>query len=242
MVAREDDHREIFSYHLVRVSILRSIQYIFFPPSYKRFPGLKHHEFFFTMKLGEPIFSPRRFSISTLALIAWWQDEHALDRFLDIQSNKFITKDGWHVRLKKYRFWGRVKEIGDCYTHSEQPKPNTPVVGITLARLKLSQTLRFIKWGKPVELQVRDHPGKLLGLAAMRPLNTFSTFSIWKNEAEMINMVQGALKERDGAEHRVAMQERKKKDFHHEFMTMRLIPTREVGAWSGKSNWFDGLV
>jgi hypothetical protein len=231
MDARVDDNREVFSFHLVRVPVFQLVRWVFFPPSSKRFTGLKHWECFFPMKLGKPILSFRRFNFNRFACFAWWQDEQALETFLASPPNKLFTASGWHVRLKKYRYWGSITEIAHSYTHSDAPKQDDPVVGITLARLKLSQTWRFIKWGKPVEQQVRDHPGCIRALAATRPLGTFSTFSLWKNEGEMIKMVQGTLDDRDGPEHRRAMQERARNPFHHEFMTMRFIPIGEVGAW-----------
>ncbi len=144
---------------------------------------------------------------------------------------------GWHIRMKLYRRWGKITELKEATVTPDLAVPDKPIVAVTLARLNLLQTRRFIKWGKPVEGQVRDHQGQTLALAAIRPLNTFSTFSIWRNESEMINMVQGRNKINDGDSHQLAMQERIRKDFHHEFSTMRFAPFKEVGVWNGKSGY-----
>ncbi len=53
----------------------------------------------------------------------------------------------------------------------------------------------------------------------------------------MINMVHGGDKLRDGESHKEAMQERNRKDFHHEFTTMRFMPIKEVGMWNGKTGY-----
>ena len=53
----------------------------------------------------------------------------------------------------------------------------------------------------------------------------------------MVGMVQGRQEEHDGASHRLAMRERSRRDFHHEFTTMRFVPLREVGAWRGGSGY-----
>ena len=37
--------------------------------------------------------------------------------------------------------------------------------------------------------------------------------------------------------HSNAMKERKRKDFHFEFTTLRFIPISEHGIWNGKSNY-----
>jgi hypothetical protein len=141
---------------------------------------------------------------------------------------------GWHVRLEFLRRWGRVSEFDDLPAGAGDTDPEAPVVAVTLARLKLSQVARFIRWGKPVEELVRDHPGTTLALAAMRPPRTFSTFSVWRSLRQMTDMVRG-LGAFPGAErHAAAMVERRRKDFHHEFTTLRFRALSEHGAWQGR--------
>lgn len=164
------------------------------------------------------MFQPGRYKTSELAFFARWENEEALENFL---KTHFLNS--WHVRLKFYRRWGHLRELNDLPENSINHNQDAPVVGITLARLNLSETIRFLKWGKPVEKLVRDHPGKTFAMASMRPLNTLSTFSIWKNEREMINMVSGKTN------HAEAMKEQAQKSFHHEFTTMRFHLLGEYG-------------
>jgi hypothetical protein len=103
-----------------------------------------------------------------------------------------------------------------------------------LARLRISQAVRFIRWGKPVEEQVRDDPATTIALAAMRPVRTLSTFSIWQTQQAMIDMVRGRSTAPSPDRHARAMQERVRKDFHHEFTTMRFRPISEQGNWQGQ--------
>ncbi len=188
------------------------------------------------MTLGESIIAPSRYNFKTLAFFAWWNEEHYLDEFLRHHALSFLDL-GWHVRMKLYRRWGEVKELSKAFINTNLTVLDKPVVAVTLARLNILQTHRFIKWGKPVECQVRSHKGQALALAAIRPINTFSTFSIWKNESEMVSMVHGRNKLEDGESHKLAMGERFRKDFHHEFTTMRFVPFKEVGVWNKKSDW-----
>jgi hypothetical protein len=102
--------------------------------------------------------------------------------------------------------------------------------------LKLPQIPRFIHWGKPVETLVRDHPGATLALAAFRPPRTVSTFSVWRSQREMVEMVRGQGAVPGAGRHAAAMVERRRKDFHHEFTTLRFRPLSEHGAWNGRSN------
>ena len=228
--------KEIFSFHLVKIPLLDVPQFLLSPLHKRNIPGLNHSEGFFTMNLGEPITSILRYNFKTFAFFAWWQEENFLEEFLKQPSHQFFN-EGWHVRMKLYRRWGEVKDIKDAIVNPNAAAPDQPVVAVTLARLNLLHTARFTKWGKPVERQVRDHKGQVLALAAFRPLNTFCTFSIWRNEAEMINMVHGKNKLYDGENHKEAMVERIRKDFHHEFTTMRFTPFKEVGVWNGKSKY-----
>lgn len=223
------DEREVFSFHLRRVGVVGLPRALF---GRLAAPGLRHAESFFTMQLGAPVLSTRRYGWSEVGTFAWWQNEGALDAFLaSAQGQSFA--EAWHVRGRLYRRWGRVSEIDGATLYPDAAAPDAPVVAVTLARLRLTETLRFTRWGKPVERQVRDHAGKTLALAAMRPLATFCTFSIWRDEAAMVGMVQGRRESTDGTSHALAMRERSRKDFHHEFTTLRLAPLREVGRWHG---------
>lgn len=115
--------------------------------------------------------------------------------------------------------------------------PSKPVVAVTLARLKLAEAPRFVRWGKPVERLVRDHPGTTLALAAMRPPRTISTFSIWRSQREMVGMVRGLGPTEDAGRHAAAMIERSRREFHREFTTLRFRAVAEVGAWNGRTNF-----
>ena len=109
---------------------------------------------------------------------------------------------------------------------SRNPKPT---------RLKLPQVPRFIRWGKPVETLVRDHPGTTLALAAMRLPRTVSTFTVWKSLQEMVGMVRGHSSVPHPKRHADAMVERERKDFHFEFTTLRFQPLSEHGEWEGRT-------
>jgi hypothetical protein len=102
--------------------------------------------------------------------------------------------------------------------------------------LKLPQLFRFISWGKPVEELVRDHPGATLALAAIRPPRTFSTFSVWRSQREMTDMVHGNGSAPGAGRHAEAMIERNRKDFHYEFTTLRFRAIAEHGVWAGRSD------
>jgi hypothetical protein len=74
-----------------------------------------------------------------------------------------------------------------------------------------------------------------LALAAMRPLGTISTFTVWKSAREMTDMVHGHSAIDAPKRHADAMVERRRKDFHFEFTTLRFTCIGEYGAWEGRS-------
>ena len=225
----------IFSYHLVETTPITTVRALFCPPKVDQVTGLRHVECMAVMTLGAPILSPARLQLRNLAVFAAWESNEALDAFLaDTQLGRTLS-EGWHVRLELLRRWGQFSELDD-FLPIENTDPNQPVVAVTLARLKLPQVFRFIRWGKPVEEQVRDHPGTSLALAAIRLPRTFNTFSVWRSQREMTDMVHGRDSMPDAGHHAGAMLERDRKDFHHKFTTLRFRAISEYGTWMGRSN------
>lgn len=226
---------ELFSYHLYTAPFHEVMTRLWSSAALRSVPGLRHAECLLPMQLGHPVLLPGRYRLGTLALFAFWDDEAHLERFLSQPPYRTFARDGWHVRLRFYRRWGTYRELDPAI--AQEVDASGPVVGVTFARLKLTETLRFARWGRPVEAQVRDHPGLVHAAVGFRPLRTFSTFSLWKSEADMLAMVRGrALTEGTDdrqAAHRDAMKERVRRDFHHEFTTMRFVPLSEHGVWPG---------
>jgi hypothetical protein len=224
----------IFSFHLAKTTLGVAARALHRPPTAFSVPGLRHAECMTVMALGSPILSPARMQLRRLVMLASWESELAIDGFLQHTELGSTFALGWHVRLEYLRRWGRVSEFDDLPAHVAEADPTAPVVAVTLARLKLPQVARFIRWGKPVEELVRAHPGTTLALAAMRPPRTVSTFSVWRSQREMTDMVRGQGPGPGAERHTTAMQERERKDFHHEFTTLRFRPLTEHGAWEGR--------
>lgn len=204
-------------------------------------PGLQHAECLAGMRLGAPVVSPDRLQLGRLAVYASWSSEQALDGFLQDDLLGRELARGWHVRLEFLRRWGSVAELADLPEVAGRSDPAEPVVAVTLARTRLPELPRFIRWGRPVERQVRDHPAATLALAAVRPPRTVATFSVWRSAREMTAMAHGrdafGPAGRSGAVHAEAMVERERRDFHREFTTLRYRPRSEHGSWEGRSGF-----
>ena len=235
----EINKEEVFSYHLLEFPLGFALRQLTNPPNANNTHGLNYSLTLFTMSLGIPILSMTRYKLNTIALVAWWKNEAALNDFMDNSDLFKNSRSAWNLKMKSYRRWGSFTEINQAHLFQNETPPTGPIAALTLAKLKISQTLRFEKWGRPVEKQVANHQGQKLAVVAMRPMTTFSTFSLWKNEQEMLNMIHAKQAQKDGQEHQAAMKERSRKQFHHEFATLRFKPISESGTYGGRKNILD---
>jgi hypothetical protein len=228
---------DIFSYHLVKLSFVSALRIMFFPVKVIQVNGLVYAETMSAMILGSPIFSASRLFNREIVFFAQWEDEIYLNDFL--QSNKKgkqIAK-GWHIRLEFLRQWGNISGFQIPHQEVVLTSENSPVVAVTVARMKYTQIPRFLRWGRPVEKQVLDDNGTTISLASIRYPNMVSTFSIWKTQRAMTDMVRGHSKMPQPERHINAMKERDRKDFHFEFTTLRFRPLAEYGEWNNTSNY-----
>lgn len=225
----------VFTFHLAKSGITTTLGAMARPPNPRTTPGLVHAECLVPMTLGRPVALPARYRPHELAVFAAWDSEAAIDEFLSSCSLGLALASGWHVRMEFVRRWGYVRALDGLPMVASEHGDDQPVVAVTLARLRVSQAFRFIRWGKPVEEQVRDDPAALFSLAAMRPLGTLSTFSIWRTQKAMTDMVHGRSSAPSAKRHARAMEERNRKDFHHEFTTLRFRPISEHGTWGGRN-------
>jgi len=186
------------------------------------------------MTLGRGVTQPSRYHPRQVAAFAAWEDEAALDEFLSRDRCGMALARGWHVRMEFVRKWGNLTGFNDLPLTAMELDDEDPVVSVTLARLRVIEAVRFIRWGKPVERQVRDDPATTIAMAAIRPLRTLATFSIWQTQRDLKQMVHGRRSDEATQKHAKAMQERNRKDFHHEFITMRFRPLSEHGIWEGR--------
>lgn len=222
-----------YSFHLAHVPLLQAAGGLLRPP---KAPGLRHIEVLAGMQLGAAVVSPHRMQITRMAVFAEWEDESALVEFLARHPFGRTLNKGWHVRLEFVRRWGEVRELTKWPDVAGRLKLDEPVVAVTLAHMRLTQLPRFIHWGRPVERQIRDHPEATLAMAAIRLPRTVSTFSIWTSTRAMTGMVFGRDNGEHARRHVEAMTERERRDFHHEFTTLRFRPLSEHGSWDGRSN------
>jgi hypothetical protein len=228
------ERMKIFTFGLARTSVSTTLAALLRPPMSSTIPGLIHAECLTLMQLGSPVLSPRRMQLQSLSMFAAWESEEAIEDFLSKTRLGNAMSSGWHLRMSFLRRWGWVREFGDLPEDTGESDPAAPVAAYTLARLRIPEVPRFIRWGRPVEELVRDHPGTSLALAAIRYPRTVATFSMWTSQRAMTEMVQGHGNVDRPERHAIAMKERDRRNFHREFTTLRFKPLSAHGSWEGR--------
>lgn len=225
----------VHTFHLAKPGLVTTIAALVRPPTAAAVAGLRHAECMMPMQLGASFVSPGRWQLRRLAMFAAWESEAAIDDFLQHNRLGRALAAGWHVRLQFLRRWGHVSAFDGLPATAGETDPDAPVVAVTVARMRMLQVPRFLRWGVPVERLVRDHPGTTLALAASRLPRTIATFTVWRSARDMLDMVHGRGAIEAPARHAAAMVERRRKDFHVEFTTLRFTCIGEYGAWEGRS-------
>ena len=239
---KDQENKNLFTYHLVKLSFLSALKRILIPVKSTKINGLVYLETMSAMELGSSIFTSTRLFSRSIVVLAQWESEKAFTEFLHSHTFGKILSKSWYLKLQFIRQWGSISNFKIPNLNIEIIKENQPVVAVTLARMKYTQIPRFLRWGRPVEKLVRDHSSTTLSLASIRYPNLISTFSIWTSQKEMKNMVYGHSKMPQPNRHLNAMNERNRKDFHFEFTTLRFLPISEHGTWNGQSSYVPNVV
>lgn len=227
----------VFTFGLAKTSVSTAIGALLSPPAAGSAAGLVHAEILTQMRLGSSILSPQRMQMRSLAMFAAWETEDAIDEFQSTTHLGRAMASGWHLRMSFLRRWGSVRQFADLPEETGETDPSEPVAAFTLARMRILEVPRFIRWGRPVEQLVRDHPEASLAIAAIRYPRSVATFSIWNSHRALREMVEGHSNVERPGRHADAMKERDRRDFHHEFTTLRFRPISEHGSWAGRSNY-----
>ena len=179
--------------------------------------------------------------VGRVALIAFWDDDDALDRFLAESPFAARLAGGWYARLDPLRAFGAWPGLPE-----DVPRPRTvthdgPAVVITLGRLRLPQAPRFLRTSARAEARVVDSPGLVWATGLARP-PFFSTCSVWESGDALSAYAYGS----DGPAHSDAIAADRAKPFHHRSAFIRFRPYASSGGLGGRNplaaTWADSLA
>jgi len=219
----------IASFHLADVGKLAGLRLLRRSPTPRDIPGLHYAALTTCAPLSEHLL-PRP-DAGRVALIAAWDDDTALDRFLDADPLANAMRGGWHTRLQPTHIFGAWPALEGLVGGTERPMADgEPAAALTIGRLRLSQTPRFLKASAAAErLAVRD-PAMLRGTGFARP-PLVATFSLWQTTGAMRAYAGGPT----GSEHRDAVKAHAARPFHHASAFIRFRPYGAEGEWDGEN-------
>jgi hypothetical protein len=218
----------IVSIHLADVGWLRAPRLLLRGLDASTVPGMTYAEPVFTAPLGTRVPRPHP---GRIGLIAAWEDDPALDRFLSDNPFAEHIRDGWHARLEPLRCFGSWAGMPDLPKKEIPVADGEPVVALTLGRLRVLRTRPFLKAGAPAERDAVANPAVLAvtGLARLARPRLVSTFSIWRTAAAMREYAF----DKSGT-HQAAVKADRALPFHHESAFVRFRPYASDGKWDGR--------
>lgn len=215
------------SAHLAEVSTSKATAALRAKPDPARIPGLRYAETWLMASLRSGILPS--VAVSGVMLIAAWDDDEALDRFLSHPRAK-LYENGWRVRLAPARSIGQLPGLPEL-PRQERPTGDGPVVALTIGRVRANKMLPFTRAAGAAEREAAGHPGLIEGVTLLRPSLVNGTFSVWRNAKEMRQYVTGSYP----GGHAKAMGKDKEGQYHHEMFFSRYIPYAAEGQWRGRN-------
>ncbi len=218
----------IVSVHIADVGRLQVQRILFQGLDATKVPGMSYAEPTFVAPLGKRL--PRPYA-GRIALIAAWDCDVALDRFLDGHPFGERLAGGWYSRLEPLRCFGSWAGMPDLPTRELPMDDAEPVAALTLGRLRIMRTRSFLKSGAPAERDAVADPAVLAttGLARLARPRLVSTFSLWRSAAAMRKYAF-----REDGPHQAAVRADRARPFHHESAFVRFRPYASSGRWDGR--------
>jgi hypothetical protein len=217
----------IASVHLADVSARRALAVLRRAPSGASAPGLRHANVAVAAQLRTSSVAAPQFR--RVALIAFWDDDDALDRFLDAHTMAAALKGGWHARLEPLRAWGAWPGLPTDTPKTRNVDTHGPAAVLTLGRLRPTQAVRFFRTSARAERAAREAPGLTWGTALARP-PFVATCSLWQSTQALSAYAFGRT-----PAHPDAIAADKAKPFHHQSAFIRFRPYDSVGSLGGKN-------
>ena len=215
----------IASVHIADVGPAAALRKVWRTPSG---PGLRQANLALTAPLGGSMRpSPQ---LGRLALVALWDDDDALDRFLVGHPMAEALAGGWHVRLEPLRAWGGWPGLPGDIPRRRNVDHDGPAAVVTMGHLRLTQTRRFLRASNKAENSVVAAPGLIWATGMARP-PFVGTCSLW----ESTDALSGYAYDAADPAHPDAIAAGRAKPFHHDEVFIRFRPYASRGSLGGRN-------
>jgi hypothetical protein len=215
------------SVHVADVGPRHALALVAKGPSRITAAGLRDANLGLAARLGGPL--PTKTDIGRIALLAMWDDDAALDRFLADSPIARALAGGWHVRFQPVRAHGSWPGLPDDLSKARRVEGTGPVGVLTMARVKIPRLISFLRSSAKAEARVVGAPGLIWGTALVRP-PFVATCSLWES-AE----ASTAYAYTQGDAHDDAIAAGRVKPFHHQEAFVRFRPYASVGHLDGRN-------
>ena len=176
-----------------------------------------------------PLASLKPPTLRRAVLFAMWDDEESAAAFVESHPlARRFSEHGFHAVLRPLRAFGSWPGLPADVPRTRVTHHDGPVLVTTLGRLRMSQTIRFLRASRPAERAAVGAEGFLWGTAAARP-PFVATASVWTNDEAAARYAF----EDAHAGHPRAIAQQRRKDFHHESAFVRYAVLSTTGALPG---------
>ena len=191
-------------------------------------PGLRQSNLALAAPLSGSVV-PRP-QIGRLGLVAFWDDEADIDRFLADNPLGARFAGGLQVRLEPLRIFGSWPGVPEDIPTSRSTDHEGPAAVLTLGRLRMTQAPRFLRTSARAEAAVIDAPGLIWTTGLAKP-PFVGTFSMWTSSKALSTYAFG----RGRPAHADAINAGETKPFHHQQAFIRFRPFGVSGSLSGRN-------
>ena len=219
----------IASVHLADVGVRSALALNRKAPAPGSIPGLRHANIALAAPLGGSVLPTPQFG--RVGLIAFWDDEDAIDGFLTSHPLAAKLASGWHTRLEPLRAHGTWPGLPTDLPKQRAVEHAGPVAALTLGRPRVSQFIRFLRTSAKAEAGVLVAPGLTWATGLGHPPSLVATCSLWESTRALSTYAYGT---REPA-HPDAIADGDAKPFHHEQAFIRFRPYASHGHLDGKN-------
>jgi hypothetical protein len=218
----------IASVHVANIGARSALSVVRRAPRAGEVDGLRHADVAFTAPLSASLLGCP--DLGRVALVAFWDDDAALDRFLAGHPMAAKLAGGWHLRLEPLRAYGSWPGLPSDTPTGRVTDHEGPVAALTLGRLRSTQALRFLRTSAKAEARALGAPGLIWATGLARP-PFVSTCSLWESTRALATYAFG----RADPAHPDAIAAGEAKSFHHQQAFIRFRPYGSVGGLDGRN-------